>query len=154
MKDRSDNPSHHERTLLPRSYISLHILNMSLNKYTNFKSRTPTFIIIQKIFHFKIIFIYILRHGAWQIGFKIIFVYTLRRGAWQIGFKIISIYILRRWCLADRFFCTCRCDCFWLCSPITPPRGMLSSRCSRSTPSFSRCWLRCHPLYPLLQRPC
>ena len=24
MKDRSDNPSHHERTLLPRSYISLH----------------------------------------------------------------------------------------------------------------------------------
>ena len=26
MKDRSDNPSHHERTLLPRSYISLPIL--------------------------------------------------------------------------------------------------------------------------------
>ena len=25
MKDRSDNPSHHERTLLPRSYISLPI---------------------------------------------------------------------------------------------------------------------------------
>ena len=24
MKDRSDDPSHHERTLLPRSYISLH----------------------------------------------------------------------------------------------------------------------------------
>ena len=24
MKDRSDEPSHHERTLLPRSYISLH----------------------------------------------------------------------------------------------------------------------------------
>ena len=24
MKDRSDNPSHHEQTLLPRSYISLH----------------------------------------------------------------------------------------------------------------------------------
>ena len=24
MKDRSDNPSHHERTLLPRSYVSLH----------------------------------------------------------------------------------------------------------------------------------
>ena len=23
MKDRSDNPSHHERTFLPRSYISL-----------------------------------------------------------------------------------------------------------------------------------
>ena len=27
MKDRSDNPSHHERTLLPRSYISLPFLN-------------------------------------------------------------------------------------------------------------------------------
>ena len=25
MKDRSDDPSHHERTLLPRSYISLYI---------------------------------------------------------------------------------------------------------------------------------
>ena len=26
MKDRSDDPSHHEQTLLPRSYISLHIV--------------------------------------------------------------------------------------------------------------------------------
>ena len=26
MKDRSDNPSHHERTLLPRSYISLPLM--------------------------------------------------------------------------------------------------------------------------------
>ena len=26
MKDRSDDPSHHERTLLPRSYISLQII--------------------------------------------------------------------------------------------------------------------------------
>ena len=25
MKDRSDDPSHHERTLLPRSYISLRV---------------------------------------------------------------------------------------------------------------------------------
>ena len=25
MKDRSDDPSHHEQTLLPRSYISLHL---------------------------------------------------------------------------------------------------------------------------------
>ena len=25
MKDRSDDPSHHERTLLPQSYISLHL---------------------------------------------------------------------------------------------------------------------------------
>ena len=27
MNDRSDDPSHHERTLLPRSYISLRYLN-------------------------------------------------------------------------------------------------------------------------------
>ena len=27
MKDRSDDPSHHERTLLPRSYISLPMKN-------------------------------------------------------------------------------------------------------------------------------
>ena len=26
MKDRFDDPSHHERTLLPRSYISLHFV--------------------------------------------------------------------------------------------------------------------------------
>ena len=36
MKDRSDNPSHHERTLLPRSYIVDHITvnksEASLNK--------------------------------------------------------------------------------------------------------------------------
>ena len=30
MKDRSDDPSHHERTLLPRSYISLLILLLDL----------------------------------------------------------------------------------------------------------------------------
>ena len=29
MKDRSDDPSHHERTLLPRSYLSLLVLVMS-----------------------------------------------------------------------------------------------------------------------------
>ena len=28
MKDRSDDPSHHERTLLPRSYISLSNLEL------------------------------------------------------------------------------------------------------------------------------
>ena len=31
MKDRSDDPSHHEQTLLPRSYISLHTLQWLLN---------------------------------------------------------------------------------------------------------------------------
>ena len=29
MKDRSDDPSHHERTLLPRSYISLRFIMIS-----------------------------------------------------------------------------------------------------------------------------
>ena len=30
MKDRSDDPSHHERTLLPRSYISLRLGNITI----------------------------------------------------------------------------------------------------------------------------
>ena len=30
MKDRSDDPSHHERTLLPRSYISFHASNKKM----------------------------------------------------------------------------------------------------------------------------
>ena len=34
MKDRSDNPSHHERTLLPRSYISLRIWRLHLAQDT------------------------------------------------------------------------------------------------------------------------
>ena len=34
MKDRSDDPSHHEQTLLPRSYISLLISGRSKNIYT------------------------------------------------------------------------------------------------------------------------
>ena len=34
MKDRSDDPSHHERTLLPRSYISL-LLHRWINGYIN-----------------------------------------------------------------------------------------------------------------------
>ena len=32
MKDRSDDPSHHERTLLPRSYISLPLYVSESNK--------------------------------------------------------------------------------------------------------------------------
>ena len=44
MKDRSDNPSHHERTLLPRSYISLlkNVSSASLNK--TFPSFLPSFV--------------------------------------------------------------------------------------------------------------
>ena len=38
MKDRSDDPSHDERTLLPRSYISLH---QAMSKPNNFPL-TPT----------------------------------------------------------------------------------------------------------------
>ena len=34
MKDRSDDPSHQERTLLPRSYISLAYIIMNLITYT------------------------------------------------------------------------------------------------------------------------
>ena len=30
MKDRSDDPSHHERTLLPRSYISIPDLDLNI----------------------------------------------------------------------------------------------------------------------------
>ena len=32
MKDRSDDPCHHERTLLPRSYISLHSTERQVRK--------------------------------------------------------------------------------------------------------------------------
>ena len=32
MEDRSDDPSHHERTLLPRSYISLQFITVSVNQ--------------------------------------------------------------------------------------------------------------------------
>ena len=34
MKDRSDDPSHHERTVLPRSYISLHAAGSSVLLYS------------------------------------------------------------------------------------------------------------------------
>ena len=33
MKDRSDDPSHHERTLLPRSYISLTFMEECRHRY-------------------------------------------------------------------------------------------------------------------------
>ena len=36
MKDRSDDPSHHERTLLPRSYILLRKMNNSSISYNSF----------------------------------------------------------------------------------------------------------------------
>ena len=39
MKDRSDDPSHNERTLLPRSYISLQIIffmHTSMSEFFNF----------------------------------------------------------------------------------------------------------------------
>ena len=43
MKDRSDDPSHHERTLLPRSYISLHKTIEASNKLlSSFKFQAHT----------------------------------------------------------------------------------------------------------------
>ena len=41
MKDRSDNPSHHERTLLPRSYISLLGLLFLISNNVSFISNIP-----------------------------------------------------------------------------------------------------------------
>ena len=38
MKDRSDNPSHHERTLLPRSYISLRVHIKIVTPHIQFNS--------------------------------------------------------------------------------------------------------------------
>ena len=60
MKDRSDDPSHHERTLLPRSYISLHtrlktaMLNIML---------PPCFVINNSHFICFIIYLFIYLSG-------------------------------------------------------------------------------------------
>ena len=35
MKDRSDDPTHHERTLLPQSYISHHEIQQKKHQLTN-----------------------------------------------------------------------------------------------------------------------
>ena len=42
MKDRSDDPSHHERTLLPRRYISLQITNFKNELETTTQIHTQT----------------------------------------------------------------------------------------------------------------
>ena len=42
MKDRSDDPSHHERTLLPRSYISLLYMLTVLQSYSPTGHVNPT----------------------------------------------------------------------------------------------------------------
>ena len=42
MKDRSDDPSHHERTLLPRSYISLHFSHINQSYSDIFQSHDNT----------------------------------------------------------------------------------------------------------------
>ena len=49
MKDRSDDPSHHERTLLPRSYISLHAAMDTNNNVKDLICQTTIQITIQKI---------------------------------------------------------------------------------------------------------
>ena len=41
MKDRSDDPSHHERTLLPQSYISLHTSSGALGRMRNSSMGPP-----------------------------------------------------------------------------------------------------------------
>ena len=43
MKDRSDDPSHHERTLLPRNYISLHHRPTSKDHFLNVFTDTISF---------------------------------------------------------------------------------------------------------------
>ena len=44
MKDRSDDPSHHERTLLPRSYISLPHCEKEINNNNNLTMHSTHFI--------------------------------------------------------------------------------------------------------------
>ena len=46
MKDRSDDPSHHERTLLPRSYISL--LSVGRYNYIQIPSPPPLLLVSSK----------------------------------------------------------------------------------------------------------
>ena len=52
MKDRSDDPSHHERTLLPRSYISLQNLKNFLFHYQMTLYGNPlSYFSFQSVFH-------------------------------------------------------------------------------------------------------
>ena len=53
MKDQSDDPSHHERTLLPRSYISLHKIR---SPYGYICARTCVCIFSDGFFFFWCIF--------------------------------------------------------------------------------------------------
>ena len=46
MEDRSDDPSYHERTLLPRSYISLHVVIISSSSNS---SSSSTIVIVVDI---------------------------------------------------------------------------------------------------------
>ena len=52
MKDRSDDPSHHERTLLPRSYISLPIDKEKTSDYMGYSIRFKARILFM---HHKIV---------------------------------------------------------------------------------------------------
>ena len=58
MKDRSDDPSHHERTLLGRSYISLRLgmdhVVCSLHVHVQFNSRNNSFVCL---FVFWVVFL-------------------------------------------------------------------------------------------------
>ena len=59
MKDRSDDPSHHDRTPLPRSYISLahhtalHYikLNYTINTWLDFHATTSTPVVLSGQYH-------------------------------------------------------------------------------------------------------
>ena len=50
MKDRSDDPSHHEQTLLPQSYISLPIIMEILGKTSQVKDKLLLYVLIFLLF--------------------------------------------------------------------------------------------------------
>ena len=50
MKDRSDDPSHHERMLLPQSYISLPIIMEILGKTSQVKDKLLLYVLIFSLF--------------------------------------------------------------------------------------------------------
>ena len=91
MKDWSDDPSHHERTLLPRSYISPLIWLKLCNKNSRFLGFTGL-VIFLILFVFLLVRIEVSHHCRWKEGRKEIFylaAHSTHFYLWLYGVKLM-----------------------------------------------------------------
>ena len=103
MKDRSDDPSHHERTLLPRSYIPVTKLHNVLRTYTELYTCYFLFLFIAQVY-FALEYIYGTSHTFGFFYSYLLLKFILCKNIYTELHVIFYSYLLHRFILCNNTY--------------------------------------------------